>query len=66
MLKDEQIKIGNKYRGLINNCLVEIVDIKTNFKNTTKYVYCKDLKTNKLFWLSYETFKHLLLEEVTK
>ena len=36
MLKDEQIKIGNKFRGLINGCVLEIVNIKKKHNNTRK------------------------------
>ena len=63
MLKDEQIKRGKKFKGLINNCLIEILELKKELNNKL-YVSCKDIKTNKTYKISYETFKRLLLEEV--
>lgn len=63
MLKDEQIKIGNKFKGSINNCLIEILEVKKEL-NDKLYVSCKDVKTNKIYKKEYETFKRLLLEEI--
>ncbi len=45
MIEDEDIYIGNKFIGLVNNEVIEIVDIYCN-SNDLFYVKLKDKKGN--------------------
>ena len=55
----EEIKIGDKYKGLINNIEFTITDIK----KMSEILYYKT-NDNRQGWHSIEAFKHCLLEKI--
>lgn len=61
MIKENQIYVGNKFIGDINNEKFEVVDIKND--NGVEYVVIKD-KKKKQIYVTKERFKNLLLTEV--
>lgn len=60
MIADEQIYVGNKFKGDINNKLFTIKNIKKEAGQKWVYVECD----GKIYQKNYQTFKHLLLTEV--
>jgi hypothetical protein len=54
------MKVGTKFRGLINNELFEVVDI-TETNNSTQYKI-KHLKSGKVFCHSKQFVEHLQIE----
>lgn len=52
MIKKEDLKIGTKFRGNVNNAIIEVVDIQ----KTT--VILKDCKTGKNSWYGLEALLH--------
>ncbi|WP_041137864.1 hypothetical protein [Beduini massiliensis] len=61
MIKEDDIKIGNKFVREINGFKFEIIDIKND--NGTEYVVVKDEKNNK-HDISLSRFKNLLITKV--
>lgn len=73
MLKNEFLRIGQKFRGLINGEQFQIVDITKGLKQepykiqqsptqkNTIYIYIKDSK-GRTSNTNAQTFKHLLIE----
>lgn len=61
MIAENQIYIGNKFIGDINNEKFEIVDIKND--NGVEYVVIED-KKKKRTYVTKERFKNLLMTEV--
>ena len=55
----EEIKIGDKYKGLINNIEFTITDIK----KMSGILYYKT-NDNRQGWHSIEAFKHCLLKKI--
>ena len=61
MIKEDDIKIGNKFIGDINGFEFEIIDLKND--NGTEYVIIKDGK-NKKYDISICAFRNLLITKV--
>ena len=60
-MKEDDVKIGNKFISDINGFKFEIVDLKND--NGTEYVTIKDKKGNKDD-ISMSRFKNLLITKV--
>ena len=61
MITENQIYVGNKFIGNVNNEKFEIVDIKDD--NGVVYVVIED-KNKKRIYVTKERFKNLLITEV--
>lgn len=62
MIEDEQIYNGSKFRGLVNNEILEIVGSELNMYGV-EYVTVKDSKGRKNV-TTKDRFKHLLLTHI--
>ena len=60
-MKEDDVKIGNKFISDINGFKFEIVDLKND--NGTEYVIIKDEK-NKKYDISMAAFNNLLITKV--
>lgn len=61
MIKEDDIKIGNKFIGDINGFEFEIIDLKND--NGSEYVIIKD-GNNKKYDISICAFRNLLITKV--
>ena len=60
MVKEESIRIGNKFIGEINKKIFTIIGFKND--NGIKFILLES-EGNKIY-IEYNMFKHLLLKEV--
>lgn len=54
--------VGQRFKGLVNDCMIEVVDVKVDPYTGRQSVIVKDLKTSKLWEYGFEAFKHLLIQ----
>ena len=63
MIDKKYIKVGQKFKGEIDNSIIEIIKITINYLGKT-YITTKDLKTNYISQTNIEWFIHLLFTPV--
>lgn len=63
MIDYKFIKKGQKFKGQINNGIIEITDITINYLGKI-YITTKDLKTNYISQTAIETFIYLLFTPI--
>lgn len=63
MIDKKYIKVGQKFKGEIDNGIIEITEITINYLGKT-YITTKDLKTNYISQTNIEWFVHLLFTPV--
>ena len=62
-LTETEMIIGQRFKGLMNDCLVEVVDVKLDAYTGSKTVIVKDMKTSKMWEYGFEAFQHLLWQK---
>lgn len=63
MIDKKYIKVGQKFKGEIDNSIMEIIRITINYLGKT-YITIKNLKTNYISQTNIEGFVHLLFTPV--
>lgn len=65
-MRNKGIKVGDKYRGMVNGIEFEVIRIRDfrKYGNEGIYVTLKEIKTGKGYEHTYDYVSHLLLEKI--
>ena len=62
-MKNEKFEVGEKYKGDVNDVILEVVDIATGIDGKLR-VHFEDLKTNKKSIVNYRCAQELLITKI--